>query len=101
MHKSTLHYLTAITITALIPVIAGFETPAFPTSNFLFLLTSDSFAKVDPGLPHVDWDNVISRHDLGCGCYVGFMAAHDRIPVTAQPRLSGQYGRVQSFDLSG
>jgi hypothetical protein len=58
MHKSTLHYLTAITITALIPVIAGFETPAFPTSNFLFLLTSDSFAKVDPGLPM--WTGIMS-----------------------------------------
>lgn len=48
MHKSTrnalLHY-----VTALIPVIAGFEI-AFQTSNFLFLLTSD-FLKWTPASP--------------------------------------------------
>lgn len=61
-------------VTALIPVIAGFETPAFPTSNFLFLTLV--FRKSGPKLPHVDWDNVIFRHGMGYGCYVGFMAAH-------------------------
>lgn len=63
-----MHDFTAMSQPSLIPVIAGFETPALP-SNLLFFSSHSRFhcqsGQVDPQ-PHVGCDNVISRRSEKC-----------------------------------